>query len=61
MFKDNTTTQDNFAATKTAAVLPAILAMIFGIFLVFGTGFAQPTSMHNAAHNTRHANAFPCH
>jgi cobalt transporter subunit CbtB len=35
--------------------------MIFGIFLVFGTGFAQPTSMHNAAHNTRHANAFPCH
>ncbi len=61
MFKDNTTTPGGLAAAHTTAVLPAILAMIFGIFLVFGTGFAQPTSMHNAAHDSRHSNAFPCH
>lgn len=37
------------------------IAMIFGIFLVFGAGFAQPTALHNAAHDARHAFAFPCH
>ena len=28
---------------------------------VFGTGFAHPETIHNAAHDTRHAFAFPCH
>ncbi|MFP6749061.1 MAG: CbtB domain-containing protein [Alphaproteobacteria bacterium] len=61
MIEDNATTQNDPTVAKTAALLPAVLAMIFGIFLVLGAGFAQPTSMHNAAHDTRHANAFPCH
>lgn len=39
----------------------AALAMLFGIFLVFGAGFAHPTTIHNAAHDARHAFAFPCH
>ncbi len=61
MFKEDTATRSNLATAKSTAVLPAVLAIIFGIFLVLGAGFAQPTSMHNAAHDTRHANAFPCH
>ena len=61
MLKENVTTQSYRAAAKTTASLPAILAMIFGVFMVFGTGFAQPTTMHNAAHDGRHAFAFPCH
>lgn len=42
-------------------VAPAVLAILFGAFLVLGTGFANPTTIHNAAHDGRHALAFPCH
>lgn len=61
MYEENTTMQSNPAAAKLTAVLPAVLAMMFGIFLITGTGFAQSASLHNAAHDIRHANAFPCH
>ena len=37
-----------------------ILALV-GALLVFVTGFAQPELVHNAAHDARHAFAFPCH
>ncbi len=40
---------------------PAVLALLFGAFLVMGTGFANSTTIHNAAHDGRHALAFPCH
>ncbi len=43
------------------AVLPAIFALLFGVFLVFGVGFAGAQSIHDAAHDARHAFAFPCH
>jgi cobalt transporter subunit CbtB len=29
--------------------------------LVVGVGFAGPDTIHNAAHDARHAMAFPCH
>ncbi len=41
--------------------LPAALALGLGLFLIFGIGFASPTTIHNAAHDARHAIAFPCH
>ena len=45
-----------------AAVLaPAVLALLLGSFLVLGTGFAHSDTIHNAAHDTRHSFAFPCH
>ncbi len=40
---------------------PALLALLFGGFLILGVGFAQPSTLHNAAHDGRHALAFPCH
>jgi cobalt transporter subunit CbtB len=52
---------DQSAHHRTATALPAVLAVIFGLFLVWGTGFASPTTIHNAAHDARHATAFPCH
>ncbi len=39
----------------------AVLAAMLGAFLILGVGFAQPGALHNAAHDTRHALAFPCH
>lgn len=41
--------------------LPALLAVFFGIFLYVGTGFASPSMIHNATHDTRHALGLPCH
>ncbi len=46
---------------RLEAVKPAILAIVFGIFILYGVGFAQPQLLHDAAHDTRHAFAFPCH
>lgn len=43
------------------AVVPAIMALLFGIFMVYGVGFAGAQSIHDAAHDARHAFAFPCH
>lgn len=43
------------------AVVPAIMALLFGVFLVYGVGFAGAQSIHDAAHDARHAFAFPCH
>jgi cobalt transporter subunit CbtB len=41
--------------------LPAVLVMIFGLVIVYAVGFSPFTRAHNAAHDTRHANGFPCH
>ena len=46
---------------RQRAVVSGIFAMVLGLFLVFGTGLAQPDILHNAAHDARHAFAFPCH
>lgn len=61
MQKEDVSTEGQRAAVKTAASLPAVLAIIFGVFIIYGTGFAQPINMHNAAHDTRHSIYFPCH
>ena len=49
------------AAHKTVAVVPALIAIALGVFILIGVGFAQPDALHNAAHDARHAFAFPCH
>jgi cobalt transporter subunit CbtB len=49
------------AAPRGSATVPALLAAMFGIALLFGVGFSHAEVLHNAAHDTRHAAAFPCH
>ncbi|MES0401919.1 MAG: CbtB domain-containing protein [Hyphomicrobium sp.] len=46
---------------RSGALIAAAVAFVFGVGLVFTTGFAHPTTIHNAAHDTRHALSFPCH
>jgi cobalt transporter subunit CbtB len=46
-------------AARTA--LSALVAAFLGLFILYGVGFANPATLHNAAHDTRHAFAFPCH
>jgi cobalt transporter subunit CbtB len=49
------------SADVSRAALPAVAAIVLGVFVVFGVGFAGSTTIHNAAHDTRHSFAFPCH
>jgi cobalt transporter subunit CbtB len=51
----------NTAISARTGVLPALLAIALGLFFVYGVGFAVPSAIHNAAHDTRHTLAFPCH
>lgn len=39
----------------------AIGALLLGSALLFLVGFAPMPAVHNAAHDTRHSAAFPCH
>lgn len=59
MQTERTTTAHIIVAEKTAAKLPAITALVFGAFLIFGAAFTS--SAHDAAHDSRHAIAVPCH
>jgi cobalt transporter subunit CbtB len=62
----------NTAVAKAAVLAPEVvrardrslklgLAFLLGASLVFLVGFAQPQAVHDAAHDTRHSLAFPCH
>jgi len=45
----------------TSRLAPALFALLFGAFMIMGVGFAQSSTLHNAAHDGRHALTFPCH
>lgn len=47
--------------TAIARITAAACAALFGAFLLWGVGFSHLEAFHNAAHDTRHSNAFPCH
>ena len=49
------------AVDISRAALPAVAAILLGVFVVFGVGFAGSTTIHNAAHDSRHSFAFPGH
>lgn len=49
------------STVDTNAIAQAVLAMALGLFIVGVVGFSHIGAVHNAAHDVRHANAFPCH
>ena len=54
-------TLNGVAVPQTSAVVQKALAIMVGIFVIGVVGFSHIDAIHNAAHDTRHANAFPCH
>jgi cobalt transporter subunit CbtB len=57
-------------SVRTAALAPVatsqqllavLMAASMGLALLFLSGFAEPSLVHNAAHDWRHAHNFPCH
>lgn len=53
-----TNTVAHQGSTTTTSIVFAAAA---GFMLLFFAGYAQATVLHDAAHDTRHAMAFPCH
>jgi cobalt transporter subunit CbtB len=48
-------------STGDFSLMPILGAAILGLAMLYGVGFASMDAAHNAAHDARHAFAFPCH
>ncbi len=48
-------------STQSQRIVAAVSAAVLGAFLVYFAGFSHIEAVHNAAHDTRHSAAFPCH
>jgi len=46
---------------STSKNLQLLSAAVLGLTLLVGVGFSPMDVAHNAAHDTRHSVAFPCH
>jgi cobalt transporter subunit CbtB len=60
--------QETVSTAGHAVALPSVsvrivcaAAFVIGAALVFTVGFAHSDVLHNAAHDSRHSLAFPCH
>lgn len=49
------------SATRTETAFSAALAAMLGLLIIGVVGFSHIEVLHNAVHDTRHANGFPCH
>ncbi|MBV7495008.1 CbtB-domain containing protein [Pseudomonas sp. PDM24] len=59
----NTDKKSTISTTTTLSqrLTAACCASILGASLVYFAGFSHIEAVHNAAHDTRHSAAFPCH
>ncbi|MFD2030165.1 CbtB domain-containing protein [Ancylobacter dichloromethanicus] len=53
-----TAASHDLLASRTVQIT---LAALLGVFVLGGVGFSHISAVHNATHDVRHANAFPCH
>jgi len=52
---------DQQAVSEHSILLQTLGACMFGALVLFAVGFMPMDAAHNAAHDTRHTLAFPCH
>lgn len=48
-------------SSRSQTRVAAAMAALMGVVMVWGVGFSHIDAFHNAAHDVRHSNAFPCH
>lgn len=46
---------------RAQVVASGFAVAALGAALLWGVGFSHVEAVHNAAHDTRHSNGFPCH
>lgn len=60
-----TSTANNHRTSATPAAMPKPVqllgALILGTVILFAAGFINTSAVHNAAHDMRHSQGFPCH
>lgn len=49
------------ATPRAGTLVQALGALFLGLLVVGVAGFSHIDAVHNASHDTRHSNAFPCH
>jgi cobalt transporter subunit CbtB len=49
------------AVSDVSRLTQSLMAAALGLFIVGFVGFSNIDVVHNAAHDVRHSNAFPCH
>jgi cobalt transporter subunit CbtB len=49
------------AKERSSEIVQALAAILFGLLVIGVVGFSHLEVVHNAAHDVRHSNAFPCH
>jgi cobalt transporter subunit CbtB len=49
------------ASSRSDRLAAAAIAALLGLGVIWGLGFSHVPALHNAAHDTRHSMAFPCH
>ena len=51
-------------ATRSVTIskpVQLVSALLLGTIIIYGAGFLNMAVAHNAAHDTRHSQGFPCH
>ncbi len=57
-----TTQTKTLVGTKSSSlILSALFAAVLGGTMLFVAGHLQAATLHDAAHDVRHATGFPCH
>lgn len=51
----------NISTSATKEKAAALISILLGAAFIFIIGFSHIEAVHNAAHDTRHSAAFPCH
>ena len=54
-------TQQSKQSLVLSGSLQLIGAVLLGAIILYGAGFVNIAAVHNAAHDTRHSQGFPCH
>jgi cobalt transporter subunit CbtB len=54
-------TQTQRSSTSLSSISAAFFVAVMGIALIVVTGHVQAATLHDAAHDVRHATGFPCH
>ena len=61
--QDSTATIHRTSTISTAISKPLQLvgAFLLGAVILYAAGFVSTSAVHNAAHDMRHSQGFPCH
>ncbi|MAJ99523.1 MAG: cobalt transporter [Rhodospirillaceae bacterium] len=57
----NTNRAHSIQGAPSDTMAAVLLGLFVGAFFILGVGFTHSDTIHNAAHDTRHSTAFPCH